>query len=194
MQYEAGVRWKFAGGQLAVNAFQITKPYFSFDQNRLFTEVGKIRLRGIEASLSGYFGKRLQVVAGAVATQPRVIERRPGVGERPAGFASLFAKIDVNYRTGIFGGLAPTATLSHTGTRAIGAAPLASLDGKQLMVPGYTTLDLGLRQSFKLGTVPMSFRAQMWNVTDAASWKVVGPNSLYMEERRRFNLTITADF
>jgi len=193
-QYEAGVRWKFSGGQLAVNAFQITKPYFSFDQSRLFTEVGKIRLRGVEASLSGHFGKRLQLVAGAVATQPRVIDRLPGVGERPAGFPSLYARIDVNYRTDIFGGLTPTATLSHTGARAVGASPLASLGGKQLMVPGYTTLDLGLRQSFKLGAVPMSFRALMWNVADAASWKVVGPNSLYMEERRRFNLTVTADF
>ena len=193
-QYEAGVRWKFTGGQLAVNAFQITKPYFSFDQNRVFTEVGTIRLRGVEASLSGHFGKRLQLVAGAVATQPRVIDRLPGVGERPAGFPSLFAKVDVNYRTDIFGGLTPTATLSHTGKRAVGASPLASLGNQQLMVPGYTTLDLGLRQSFKLGTVPMSFRALMWNVFDAASWKVVGPNSLYMEERRRFNMTVTADF
>jgi iron complex outermembrane receptor protein len=193
-QYEAGLRWKFTGGQLVVNAFQITKPYFSFDQTRLFTEVGTIRLRGIEASLSGHFGKRLQIVAGAVATQPRVIERLPGVGERPAGFPSLFAKVDVNYRTDIFGGLTPTATLSHTGKRAVSAGPLASLGNQQLLVAGYTTLDLGLRQSFKLGNVPMSFRALMWNVFDAASWKVVGPNSLTMEERRRFNLTVTADF
>ncbi len=193
-QYEAGVRWKFTGGQLAVNAFQITKPYFSFDQNRLFSEVGTIRLRGVEASLSGHFGKRLQLVAGAVATQPRVIDRQPGVGERPAGMPSIFAKLDANYHTDIFGGLTPTATVSYTGTRAVGASPLASLGGKQLMVPGFATLDLGLRQTFKLGTVPMSFRALVWNVFDAASWKVVGPNSLYIEERRRFNLTVTADF
>ena len=177
-----------------MNAFQITKPYFSFDQNRLFSEVGTIRLRGVEASLSGHFGKRLQLVAGAVATQPRVIDRQPGVGERPAGMPSIFAKLDANYHTDIFGGLTPTATVSYTGTRAVGASPLASLGGKQLMVPGFATLDLGLRQTFKLGTVPMSFRALVWNVFDAASWKVVGPNSLYIEERRRFNLTVTADF
>ena len=193
-QYEGGVRWKFTGGQLAVNAFQITKPYFSFDANRTFTEVGTIRLRGVEASLSGHFGQRLHLVAGAVATQPRVIDRLPGVGERPAGMPSLYARLDANYRTDIFGGLTPTATLSYTGSRAVGASPLASLGGKQLMVPGYAALDLGLRQSFKLGKTPMSFRALVWNVLDAASWKVVGPNSLYMEERRRFNLTVTADF
>ena len=194
VQYEAGLRWKFQGGQLAVNAFQITKPYFSFDRNRAFTEVGTIRLRGVEASLSGHFGKRLQIVAGAVATQPRVIDRLPGVGERPAGMPSLYARIDVNYHTDIFGGLTPTATLSHTGERAVGAGPVASLGNRQLMVPGYNMLDLGLRQSFKLGSVPMSYRLLVYNVFDAASWKVVGPNSLFMEERRRFNMTVAADF
>ncbi len=193
-QYEAGLRWKFPSGQLAVNAFQITKPYFSFDATRTFTQVGNIRLRGVEASLSGHFGKRLNLVAGAVATQPRVVDRLPGVGERPAGFPSLYARIDINYRTDLFGGLTPTATVSHTGKRAVGASSLASLGGEQLMVPGFTTLDLGLRQSFKLGTVPASFRFLVYNVTDAASWKVVGPNSLYPEERRRINLTVTADF
>ena len=194
VQYEAGLRWKFHGGQLAVNAFQITKPYFSFDAGRVFAEVGTLRQRGVEASLSGHFGKRLAVVAGAVATQPRVLDRQPGVGERPAGMPSLFARIDLNYRTDIFGGLTPTATILHTGARALSAGPQASLGGKQLMVAGFTTLDLGLRQSFKLGKVPMSFRALVWNVLDAASWKVVAANTLLMEERRRFNLTVTADF
>ena len=193
-QYEGGVRWKFHGGQLVVNAFQITKPYFSFNQNRAFTAVGTIRLRGVETSLSGHFGKRLQVVAGAVATQPRVIDRLPGVGERPAGMPSIFARMDVNYRTDVFGGLTPTASLTYTGKRAVSSRPQPSLGDKQLMVPGYATLDLGLRQQFKLGKVPMSFRLLVLNVFDAASWKVVGPNSLYPEERRRLNLTVTADF
>jgi iron complex outermembrane recepter protein len=193
-QYEGGVRWKFPGGQLVVNAFQITKPYFSFDQNRAFTQVGTIRHRGVEASFTGHFGKRLQLLAGAVATQPRVIDRLPGVGERPAGMPSIFARMDVNYRTDIFGGLTPTASLTYTGKRAVGSRPLPSLGDKQLMVDGYATLDLGLRQQFKLGKVPMSFRLLVWNVFDAASWKVVAANTLMMEERRRLNLTVTADF
>ena len=62
------------------------------------------------------------------------------------------------------------------------------------MVPGYATLDLGLRQSFKLGAVPVSFRMVMLNVLDAASWKVLAANTLVMDERRRFNLSVTADF
>ncbi len=127
-QYEGGLRWKFPHGQLVVDAFQITKPYFSFDANRDFAPLGTVRHRGIEASLSGQFGKRLHVLAGAVLMQPQVIgaARDAGlVGERPAGTPSLFAKIDANYRTGIFGGLTPTASLTYVGERAVGARPVS---------------------------------------------------------------------
>lgn len=196
-QYEAGLRWKFDHGQLVVNAFEITKPYFTFDAGRNFAEAGTVRHRGVETSLSGHFGKRFNLLAGAVIMQPRVLgaARDAGrVGERPAGTPSLYAKIDANYRTDIFGGLTPTASLTWLGERAVGSRPSAALGGQQLMVPGYATLDLGLRQSFKLGAVPVSFRMVMLNVLDAASWKVLAANTLVMDERRRFNLSVTADF
>ena len=70
----------------------------------------------------------------------------------------------------------------------------AALGGGQLMVSGYASVDFGLRQSFKLGKVPASFRFTAYNVFDAASWKVVAPNTIYIDERRRYNLSITADF
>ena len=197
LQYEGGLRWKFPQGQLVVNAFQITKAYFSFDAGRIFAPLGTVRHRGVEASLAGHFGKRFHLLAGAVLMQPRVIgaARDLGlVGERPAATPSIFAKIDANYRTDIFGGLTPTASFTYVGARAVGARPSAALDGRQLMVPGYGTLDLGLRQQFHIGTVPMSFRFLVWNVFDAASWRVVAANTLQMEERRRVNLTVAADF
>ena len=195
-QYDAGLRWKFHGGQLVLNAFQITKPYFTFDAASLFTEQGDVRHRGLEASLSGHFGKRFNLVAGAVAMQPRVTgaARQAGLhGERPTGTPSLFARLDANYRTDIFGGLTPTASLLYTGPRAVSARPLASLGGKQLMLPGVATIDLGLRQQFKLGKVPMSFRLVVFNVFDAVSWKVAAPNALLVDERRRLNISLAAD-
>jgi iron complex outermembrane receptor protein len=196
VQYEGGVRWKFRGGQLVVNAFQIEKPYFSFDTAGAFVQLGNVRHRGVEASLTGHFGKRLNVVAGALALQPRVTgaARDLGlVGERPAGTPSLFVRIDANYRTDIFGGLTPTLTFIHTGARAVGARPLTP-GGRQLMVPGYSTLDLGARQQFKVGSVPASFRIALNNVFDAATWKVVAANTLYPEDRRRLTFTLSADF
>ena len=70
-----------------VNAFQITKAYFSFDAGRIFAPLGTVRHRGVEASLAGHFGKRFHLLAGAVLMQPRVIgaARDLGlVGERRA--------------------------------------------------------------------------------------------------------------
>jgi iron complex outermembrane receptor protein len=187
-QYEGGMRLKFHGGQLVVNAFQIEKPYFSFDSTGLFTQLGNVRHRGIEASLAGHFGKRINLVAGALAMQPRVTG-----GLRPAGTPSFYARIDANYRTDIFGGLTPTVSFSHTSARAVSARVVTS-DGQQLMVPGYSTLDLGLRQQFKIGKVPASLRMAVNNVFDAATWKVVAANILYPEERRRLTFNISADF
>ena len=196
-QYEGGVRWTFPHGQLVVNAFQITKPYFSFDAANVFTQLGDVRHRGIESSLSGRFGKRFTLVAGAVALRPRV--SGPAVdlgliGHRPAGTPSLYARLDANYRTDILGGLTPTASLTFTGKRAVGSRPLAALGEHQLLVPAAAIVDLGLRQQFRIGKIPASFRAVLNNVFDKSTWKIVAANTLYVDERRRFTLTIAADF
>ncbi|MEO6715657.1 MAG: TonB-dependent receptor [Novosphingobium sp.] len=196
-QYEGGVRWKFPGGQLVVSAFQITKPYFSFDSANNYVQLGTVRHRGVETSLSGHFGERLSLLAGAVLMQPRV--SGPGVdsgllGDRPVGTPSIYARLDANYRTDIFGGLTPTASVTYTGSRAAGSKPQATLGGRQLSVPGYATVDLGVRQQFKIGSVPVSFRFVLQNAFDAATWKVVAANTLSIEERRRFTLSLAADF
>ena len=196
-QVEGGLRWRFAGGALVVNAFQITKPYFSFDAGRLFTRIGNVRHRGVEASLAGHLGKRLNVVAGAVLMRPRLSgpARDAGLlGARPAGTPSLHARIDVNYRTRLLGGLTPTATFSYDSKRAVGDRPLASLGGGQLMVPAHPTLDLGLRHHLHLGATPVGLRASLNNVFNHKSWTVVAANTLKMQERRRLSLSLTADF
>ena len=179
-QYEGGLRWKFHGGQLVVNAFQITKPYFTFDAAGTFAQLGQVRHRGVETSLSGKFGKRLTLVAGALAMQPRVTG-----GGRPVGTPSLFARADINYRTDLLGGLTPLATFAYTGSRPVNA---------QLTLPGLATLDIGLRHQFSIGSVHASFRGVVQNVFDTGSWKVVAANTLYSDERRRFTLSLTADF
>lgn len=195
-QYEAGLRWKFDGGQLAANLFQITKPYFSFDTARLFSEVGTVRHRGIELSLSGRFGKRLNLLAGALMMQPRVsgaAHDQALIGRLPAGVSAVHVRIDANYRTDLLGGLTPTASLAYFSARAVGDRPLDA-SGRQLTVPGYATLDLGLREQLTIGHIPASVRFVLANVFDAASWKVVAANTLQPEERRRVSLLLTADF
>jgi iron complex outermembrane recepter protein len=193
-QYEGGVRWKFKGGQLAVNAFQITKAYFA-RVNNFYADVGDVRHRGVEASLSGRFFDRLTLLAGAVLMQPRVVGPAVdagAIGRRPVGTPSIYARLDANYRTDIFGGLTPTLSLIYTGSRAVGSRPLT--DGTQLMLPGVATLDLGARQQFKIGKVAASLRVVVQNVFDTQAWKVAGDNTLTIDERRRMTATLAADF
>ena len=47
---------------------------------------------------------------------------------------------------------------------------------------------------FRIGATHASIRAVAQNVFDAASWKVVAANTLYPEERRRFTISLAADF
>ncbi len=199
-QYEAGMRLTFGKSHLVLSAFQITKPYFGFDNSvpgvlKPYVELGKVRHRGIEASLAGHFGERLHVLAGGVLMQPRVIDPPidPGlVGTRPAGTPSLFARLDLNYRTDILGGLTPVAALTYTGRRAVGPPPAPGQP--QVMLPPHFTLDLGLRHRFLLGKVPASVRFMLSNVFDETAWKVVAANTLLTDDRRRIMLTISADF
>jgi len=196
-QYEGGVRWKFKGGQLVFNLFEISKPYFSYDDTNRFVELGKERHRGFEFSLSGQFGPRLHVVAGAVVMKPQVTGAAVAagdVGKRPAGTPTVNARVDLNYLTDIFGGLTPTATARYTGRRAASSHPLTDLGDRQLILPGFATFDLGLRQKFTVGKVPATFRAVVENVFDKKAWKVAAADTIFPDERRRFTLYVAADF
>jgi iron complex outermembrane receptor protein len=194
-QYEGGLRWKFTGGQLVVNAFEITKPYFSYDQAGRFVELGDEIHRGMEASLAGSFG-RLTALGGVVAMK-RVVSgaavRAGVIGRLPTGTRGVRGRMDLNYRTDIFGGLTPTATLTYHGRRAVGSRPLAALGGKQLMLPAFATFDLGLRQKFRIGSVTASARLAVENVFDKRAWRVAAADTLFLEESRRVNLFVTAD-
>lgn len=196
-QYEGGVRIGLGkGNQLVLSAFQIRRPYFSFDAGGRYAELGEGRYRGAELSFAGHFD-RLTVLAGAVLMKPEV--SGPGrtsglVGERPAGIPDFYTRIDLQYRTDILGGLTPTVTLLATGPRAMGSAPVPALGGKQAMLDTHAAIDIGLRHRFKLGSMPSSARMQLQNVFNRTGWKVVTSNTLQPEEHRRFTFSIAADF
>lgn len=194
-QQEGGLRWKHGRTQLMASAFRITKPYFAFARSRRFDQLGAVRHRGVELSLSSHLGERFSVLAGAVLMQPRVVGAGADVvGDRPAGTPSAYARVDLNYRTGLLGGLTPTATLTWTGRRAAGSCAAPGPGCAQPTLPAHRTVDLGLRERFRIGRFPASFRAIVSNVFDEGAWKVVAANVLQMDERRRGQFTLSMDF
>ena len=196
-QYEGGLRWDFGKGKLVLSAFQITKPYFTFDGDNNFIERGSRRHRGVELSMTGRFGDRLYLVAGAVVMDPVVTGEARDLGEvgrRPAGTPTMFAQANANYRTDLLGGLEVTAGLHYTGKRAVTARPVAHLGDEQLMLKGAMRIDLGLRERFSIGKVDFSIRTIVQNIFDKKDWFIAASDVIFPEERRKLLIILTTDF
>lgn len=196
-QYEAGLRWAHGDLAVVVSAFEISKPYFSFDAQNIFTDLGTVRHRGIEASLSGSPLPNLSVLAGAIVMDPEVVgkARELGrVGPRPFGTPAVYARLDANYRTRFFGGLTPTLSVTYQGSRAASSRPLRPDSDDQLMLPRHVSVDIGARQPLRLGRYPATIRVVMQNAFDDTGWKVLASNVLQPEDRRRFTAEILVDF
>ncbi len=196
-QYEAGLRWALGPGTLVLSAFQITKPYFTFDGTGRYTELGDVRHRGIEVSLTGHFANRLTLLAGGVFLRPEVygVAVDAGlVGNRPAGTPSQYVRIDAQYRTDLLGGFTPTASFVFQGARAAGNRPQASLGGKQLTLPSRTTLDIGFRQPLHIAGLDMRLLFNLQNLFNVQGWRVYSANTIQVEDRRRFMLNLSSEF
>ncbi len=195
-QIDGGIRYAHGRSRLVLSAFSIEKPYFSFDGANVFTSLGTVRHRGVEASYSTAIGEQLNLIAGAVLMRPQVTgeARRLGrVGARPVGVTPTLLRLDADYRPGIKG-LSFSAAVVHTGKRTASTRTYAELGGDQLQAPAFTTVDLGVRYRFSVMATPMSVRALVSNVFDVRSWKIVAANSYQENDTRRVVLTLIADF
>ena len=116
------------------------------------------------------------------------------VGEEPAGVPDIYAQLDANYRTDIWDGLTLTGTLNYTGKRAVTTRAIDRLGGRQLTLPGWLRVDVGMRHRFELSGASVLVRASMQNVFDEKHWNVVASDVLLPEERRRLIVTLAVDF
>lgn len=190
-QMDAGLRWSISPelGFIA-GVFNVEKPYFSMNENDVFTPLGTVRHRGIELSLAGTPIETLTVVAGAVLMQPRVTGAavdNGSVGNKPVGQTDRNLQIDVEYRAPLLPSWSFDTALTHYGTRT------ASLDGRN-EIPSYTVVNLGARCRFNLGEMPTTLRLLAENVTDEFAWDVYSPNGFGLTEGgRRFSAQLTVD-
>jgi outer membrane receptor protein involved in Fe transport len=106
----------------------------------------------------------------------------------------VFAQLDANYRTDLLGGLVVTGGLRYTGRRAATAKTIGHLGDRQLMLPGWLRVDLGMRQRYRLGKMDVSVRAVVQNVLNEREWFVAASDVLIPEERRKLLLILTTDF
>lgn len=189
-QIDGGVRWAIGSGvNLVADAFQIEKPYYGMDGDRMFRRLGRIRHRGGEVSLAGSPLPGLNVVAGAVALDARVSGEEVAsgaVGRRPVGSSPLTAIANADYRFAHWRAFSIDASLERDAARVL------SVDG-HTHLPARTLLDIGFRYRMRLAGKPTVLRIQMFNVTNAATWDIAGADALQVRNSRQIFGRLTVD-
>jgi len=156
--------------KLVATVFDLRKPYFNFDAGNRYAQLGDVQNRGLEVSLAGRLGPRLNMVAGAVLSRPRATGegvRLGRVGERPVGMSRRSAELNLDWRTPWLEGLSLDMTVSHTG------AITATVDNRAAL-PARTLASLAGRYRFTLLERPASLRVSVSNLFDTFGLELRG--------------------
>ncbi len=191
-QIDGGVRVEINPRLKAVaGLFDLSRPYFGFDQDNRYVQIGTTRSRGAEFSLSGNLTNRLTLVAGGVLLSPRV-EADPSasgeIGKRPVGIPGHIFSLNANWDAApLLPGLSFDAALSHNGR-----TPATTDNAVEL--PARAQLDLGTRYRFSVGRTRATARFQLANVFNERGFTVGGPGAYFPIGARVASAYLTVDF
>ena len=164
-QAEAGARYFLTQDvKLIAGVFEIQKPYFNLDAQRVDRQLALQRAKGIELSTSGAIGKDLHFTAGALLGEVRVLGpdlRAEGIGPFAFGQPHFETVINADYAFN------PAFSVDLTEFR-FGTAP-NSLDDRSQQAP-QQFLGVGARYKFRIGSDPATLRVQMQNVAGYYLW------------------------
>jgi iron complex outermembrane receptor protein len=197
-QRDAGLRYAILPNlSLVAGVFDVRKPYFNLDPDRVFRELGTVRHRGIELSLAGQPIEGLSVVAGAVFLDADVSGEAVDlgiIGRKPVGTTRRTMRANFDYRLPFFEPLSVDLGINSLAGKVASALEYSELGGRQLTTEPLTTFDMGARYRFKAGAAPATLRAQVTNVFNLYRWNVFSNSSFRFTDTRRFLLSLAADF
>jgi iron complex outermembrane receptor protein len=169
-QKDAGVRINLSKGVRAVaGVFDLSRPYFGFDSANVFRQVGTVRSRGAEFSLSGSVTPQLNVVAGAVFIDGKVTRdagAQGTIGSKPVGLSPHQLSFNANWKSPVKG--------VELDTTVINRAPAASTTDNLVFIPAKWRWDVGTHYHFKLARRDATLRLQVFNVTGKRGWGIAG--------------------
>jgi iron complex outermembrane receptor protein len=191
-QKDGGIRWKvLPGASLVATVFDIKKLYFNLDPSNTFRELGELENKGLELSLSGNLTDQLDVVAGAVLSEPIVSGEavRLGIsGDRPIGIRSRKFIFDANWRPPGLTGLSFDLGVNH-----YGSVP-ATLDGIAV-IPAFTTVDWDTRYEFQMAGQTASLKFAVMNMFNVRALHVLDADTygFFSNSGRRIGLRLIVD-
>ncbi len=191
-QKDLGIRYNlYDGAKLVVALFDIQKPYFNLDASNRFGPLGDTQNRGVEFSLSGNITPRLDIVAGAVFSQPEVTGKAVDlgvVGKRPVGIAGRKIDLHLEWRPPGFEDGSLDMGVRHSGS-------VVSTRNNLVSIPDRTMVDLGARYRFNLHNQPASLRLAATNIFNIRSYDLAGSGAynLYGRSGRLLETRLIVD-
>lgn len=191
-QLDAGLRYKITPDMtLVAGLFEISKPFFDRDITNLFTQVGSLRHRGVELSLSGEPLQDLKVVTGAMFLQARVSGPNVDqgfIGNVPPGRVPLLVRFNADYGPAAWRGFSINTNIrfdkSHYADRL-----------NTFRIASSLIVDLGLRYNFDVFDSSGSLRFDAKNITNAYIWTVHGSSGQFEPiAPRRYTVRLAFDF
>jgi len=190
-QGDLGLRYALTPSvKLVATVFDLRKPYFNFDAANRYAQLGDIENRGLELSLAGPLGPRLNLVAGAVLSRPRATGegvRLGRVGRQPVGMSRRSADLNLEWRTPWVDGLSLDLGASHAG------AISATVDNR-VAIPARTLVALSGRYRFLLGARPASLRVAVNNLFDTYGLELRGAGAYDVIAGRVASAYLAVDF
>jgi iron complex outermembrane receptor protein len=195
-QYELGAKWEALPGLL------LTGAYFDIDRNgagvrdtsttpNLFVTSGLANYKGFEFAATGELSREWSVYSTAMFMKARQVTAPASlastVGRVPDNTAERTASVFAEYRPIWLGGWAFNAGLYYTGPRPVNAS-------NDVFIPGYTTLDLGMRYRTRWEGKTITLQANLENATDLRYWSTAGNSLLAVGLPRTLKFSAVVDF
>jgi iron complex outermembrane receptor protein len=189
-QKDAGIRFDLSKSiRAVVGVFDLSRPYFGFDAANLFKQVGTVKSRGAEFSISGAVTPKLDIVVGGMILRPRVTATDAAddsIGSKPVGLPTHLLIGNANWKTP-FAGVELDMAVSHRGRTP------ATTDNL-VFVPARARVDLGTHYRFKIARRSATLRLQLVNLFDNRGWGIAG-SGVYTTNAGRFvQGYLTVDF
>ncbi|WP_445115291.1 TonB-dependent receptor [Acinetobacter sp. WZC-1] len=195
-QKELGLKADLGTFAHTLSAFEITKPSSYSDASQLvndlptFVSDGEQRNRGVEWSFFGSPIEHVRLMGGFTYLDPELTNTQNGTNDGHTAIAlpKRQAKLGVEWDTQVAPG---TLTLSGN----INAVSRQYINAENtLSVPGRTLLDVGARYSTKVANHPVTFRANIYNLTNKAYWAQPQLTNLALGAPRTYMLSASYDF
>ncbi|MBN8198346.1 TonB-dependent receptor [Thalassospira povalilytica] len=190
-QMEVGAKFDFGtfGGSIAL--FQAEKPSAFLNSSNVYTTDGEQRNRGLELTAFGEPVIGTRILGGITFVDAELTKTQNGTndGNTAPGVPEYQATLGAEYDLPFLNGATVGGRLIHTASQYVNT-------GNTVEIPSWTRFDMSARYVTELYDYPVTFRANIENLTDNDYWETASTQWSYMTVGKPLTATfsLTADF